>query len=77
MATRRNELPSVTVPGGYRYKFEGKRNWAQASDEKWDTVVGDEVKGRRLGVRSIDGARCVVVRIPGGNIIAVTQQSIR
>ena len=77
MASRRSEQPSVIVPGGYRYKFDGKRNWAQASDEKWDTVMGSEVQGRRLGVRLIDGARCVVVRIPGGNIIAVTQQSLR
>lgn len=72
-----NRLPLVQVPGGYRYQFDGKRNWRSSSDEKWDTVVGDAETGRKLGERRIDGASCVVVRVNGGRIVAVTKQSIR
>lgn len=72
-----NRLPLVQVPSGYRFEFSGKRNWQSSSDEKWDTVVGSAETGRKLGERRIDGASCVVVRVNGGRIVAVTKQSIR
>lgn len=77
MSNRPNRQPrSVTVPSGYRYKFAGTRNWMTASDERWDTVVGDEARGTLLGHRTIDGSRCAVVRLGGNHIVAVVARAL-
>ena len=55
-AAKTNGTAAVKVPSGYRYEFQGKRNWRASSDEKWDTKVGSEATGRKLGTRTIDGA---------------------
>lgn len=62
---------TVCVPSGYRYEFEGKRNWATSSDELWEHAVGDEECGILLGIRRIDGSRCAVVKLPRNRIVAV------
>lgn len=64
------------VPSGYRFAYEGKRNWRTSKDDKWEITVGDAETGLILGQRRIDGATCTVVKLPSG-IVAVTAQSVR
>ena len=47
--------------GGYIYKYSGKRNWRRSSAERWEIVASRRMCGRRVGERTIDGARVVVV----------------
>ena len=70
-------LVDAVIPSGYRYGFEGTRNWQTSSDERWEIEVGDEEAGRLLGERRIDGARCLVVRTRTGRIVAATKQSVQ
>lgn len=58
------------IPEGYRYEFDGKRNWRLSSDDRWETVMGDRVCGRLLGLRTIDGSKCKVLKLPDGTIVA-------
>ena len=69
------EAADCTVPSGYRYKFEGKRDWRTSSDDRWDTVAGGKERGVLLGYRQIDGSSCAVVRL-GGSIVALLRQNL-
>jgi hypothetical protein len=58
------------LPNGYKFKFEGKRNWRRSSDERWEIVTRGAVCGKLLGHRNVDGARVAVVRVKGRGIFA-------
>jgi hypothetical protein len=56
---------------GYVFEYEGKRNWRASSDERWEIVCTTLSELRRVGQRTIDGARCTVYRAPDGKFYAV------
>jgi hypothetical protein len=62
MATR---PAKACLAKGYKFQFEGKRNWRRSSDDSWEIVARDEVCGKLLGHRNIDGVRVAVVGIEG------------
>lgn len=65
-------MARTCLASGYKYKLEigppprrRKGNWRTSNDEKWDTVVTKVVCGRKVGERTIDGTRVVVVGARG------------
>ncbi len=64
------------IGSGYRYEFEGKRNWRSSSDERWQIEMGKIMCGRPVGTRRIDGAQVTVLKV-GGKYYAAVSHAIR
>lgn len=59
------ELPPY-LRSGYAFRFEGKGCWKKAKDDDWEIVMIDAIRGKYLGWRRIDGARCAVYETKRG-----------
>jgi hypothetical protein len=68
--------PTACIRSGYRFEFDGKRNWRASSDERWDIEMGKAMCGRIQGDRKIDGSRVTVIKVRN-KYYAATPQSIK
>jgi hypothetical protein len=57
MATKKNPLKS-----GYAYEYTGRGPWKASPDDDWEVVMQGGGGGRRVGIRFIDGSRCLVFK---------------
>lgn len=77
MKRKRKRSPGRYCTGsGYTYEFKGKRRWRRSSSELWETVTSKVRCGRKVGERTIDGSRVVVVTV-GGKYYAQLPSHIR
>lgn len=65
----------VCLRSGYKFEFEGKRNWRSSKDERWETIMKKAVCGKQLGNRRVDGSVVVVVKA-GGKIYAALPTAV-
>jgi len=55
----------VCLRSGYKYEFEGTRNWRSSKSDAWETVMAKTMCGKQMGSRRIDGSVVVVVKARG------------
>ena len=69
-------MARACLASGYKYLYEGKRNWRRSSFERWEVVMRKAICGREVGRKNIDGSDTVVVKA-GGKFYAALPSHVK
>lgn len=73
---RRKRMRRNPTLDGYAFEYTGDREWWDADDDDWETVMVARRKATALGTHTIDGVTHTVLKGDNGKIYAVTPQTL-